>query len=328
MRRSLALLTLGLLTSAAAIIACSQAAPVNKLPVQNDDQGDTSNDDTSKRDAGTTTNELPPGADPPLADGGKPPGRIFAHTDNKLYRYDPLAGALTLVGPFGCLPRDETQALGTPDNDQVIDLALDRIGNMYATTFWRFLKVDPTSGSCTVIRTDTEQAVYPNSLSFVTINSQEALVGFSFDPQGDATVYSRIALDTGEMTSIGNLNPDVPITPGVTYGISGDLISLVRTNGNTYAAVKNVDGTGNDLLAVLDPASGNITKILGDTGQQGFYGLGFWAGKAYGFTSSGNIYEIDVTNGAATLALAAKDENGLGIAWFGAGVTTDSPTAP
>jgi hypothetical protein len=327
--RSIFLLTTTLFAAAAAAFACT-SAPVSKLPADPGDD-DTDNPDRTRTDSGSTNNELPPGADPPLPDGGKPPGRVFAHTQNKLYRYDPLASSLTEIGPFSCLPRNESDPVGSQDNDAVIDLALDRTGNMYATTFWRFLKVDPTSGSCTVVKTKTENNLYPNSLSFVPMGNEEALVGYAFNSDNAATIYTRIDLTTGEMNDIDDLNPPTPVTPGVTYGISGDLISLVRTNGKTYAAIKAVDGdagTSNDLLAEINPANGNIVRIIGDTGQQGFYGLGFWAGKAYGFTTSGNIYEVNVTNGSSTLALAAKDDNGLGIEWYGAGVTTDSPTAP
>ena len=141
----------------------------------------------------------------------------------------------------------------------------------------------------------------------------------------------RDSLDTGVMTDMENLNPAVPAVPGIEYGISGDFISLVRTQGKTYAAIKQVTGdagAGNDLLAEIDPATGTLKQIIGNTGQKGFYGMGFWAGKAYGFTSTGNIYEVDIPTGNAKLVLAAKDDANAPIVWYGAGVTTDSPTAP
>ena len=313
------------------VVACTQPAPTNnKLPVTDDDK-----EPGTKKKTPSKKDDVPDGADPPLPDGGKPPGRIYAHTNNTLYRYDPLANTLVKVGVFDCVPQDGVGPLGlSKTNDAVIDLALDRTGNMYATTYWRFLKVDATSGSCQVIREDTQANMYPNSLSFVPLGTvdptQEALVGYAFDNLDDAPIYTRLNLTTGEMTDFENLNPTPPLG-GVEYGISGDFISLVRTGGKTYAAVKQVTGdagAGNDLLAEIDPSTGTLVKIIGDTGQKGFYGVGFWAGKAYGFTSSGNIYEIDITNGATKVILEAKDEDGNPIVWYGAGVTTDSPTAP
>ena len=185
-----------------------------------------------------------------------------------------------------------------------------------------------------MIRTDTAPNMYPNSLSFVPLGTvdptQEALVGYAFDNFDDATIYTRIDLVTGEMDDKQNLNPSTPLN-GVEYGISGDFISLVRDQGKTYAAIKQVTGdagAGNDLLAEVDPSTGTLKRIIGDTGQKGFYGMGFWAGKAYGFTVTGDIYEIDIATGKSTHVHAAKDKNGAPIAWYGAGVTTDSPTAP
>ncbi len=316
--------------SAGLLVACTQPAPINnKLPVTDDEDAGSRRKDSGKTDT------VPDGADPPLPDGGKPPGRIYAHTHNTLYRYDPLANTLVKVGVFDCVPQDGVGTLGaSKTNDAVIDLALDRSGNMYATTYWRFLKVDPTSGACQVVREDTQANMYPNSLSFVPLGTvdptQEALVGYAFDNLDDATIYTRINLTTGVMEDRENLNP-TPALGGVEYGISGDFISLVRSGGKTYAAVKQVTGdagAGNDLLAEIDPATGTLVKIIGDTGQKGFYGVGFWAGKAYGFTLSGRIYEIDITTGATTVVLEAKDDDGNPIQWYGAGVTTDSPTAP
>jgi hypothetical protein len=321
----LLLLTL-FLPSLVTVFACSGPNPPAKLKVEKDDEGD--GDIQSTRDGGRRG--VPPGADEPLPDGGKPPGRIYAHSGSVLYRFDPLANTLVQVGPFSCVPRDESETPGSLENDAVIDLAVDKTGQMYATTFWRFIKVDPTSGSCNVIRTDPQVNQYPNSLSFVPRGAQEVLVGYVFDNLDDATIFTEIDLETGTMTDKQNLNP-VPPLGGVEYGISGDVISLVRTNGKTYAAIKQVTGdvgAGNDQLAEIDPETGTIKAIIGDTGQQGFFGMGFWAGKAYGFTSVGSIYEVDVTNGASKLVLEGKDPNGLSVEWFGAGVTTDAPTAP
>lgn len=140
-----------------AFVACSAPAPVSQLTVRDDD-GDSG---TKKKDSGKKADDVPDGADPPLPDGGKPPGRIYAHDKSTLYRYDPLANTLVEVGVFDCVPRNG--AAGTKDNDSVIDLALDRTGQMYATTYWRFLKFDATSGSCQVIRTDTAPNMYPRA---------------------------------------------------------------------------------------------------------------------------------------------------------------------
>jgi hypothetical protein len=311
-----------------AFVACTvDAPPANKLDTSPDDK----DAGKKKTDGGSGPQDVPDGADPPLPDGGKPPGRVFAHTKDTLYRYDPLANTMTLVGKFDCVP---TTGTGSED-DSVLDIALDRTGQMYATTYYRFIKVDATSGHCTQVNATLMPVnQYPNSLSFVPMGTvdatQEALVGYSFDSLGDATIYTRIDLATGVMTDRQNLNP-FPSVDGNEYGLAGDFISLVRDNAKTYAAIKVLTGdagSGNNLLAEIDPNTGTMKKIIGDIGQVNLYGMGFWAGKAYGFSSSGKIYEIDIATGKSSLAFEAKDPNGVAIEWYGAGVTTDSPTAP
>lgn len=287
---------------------------------------------TKRKDSGGTRQDVPDGADPFLEDGGKPAGRVFAHSSNTLYRYDPLVNTIVKIGKFSCLPQG-AGALGSKDNDAVIDIALDRTGQMYATTYWRFLKVDADTANCTIVRTASQTNQYPNSLSFVPIGTvdatEEALVGYAFDNLMDATIYTRIDLVTGVMSDLDDLNPATSLD-GNEYGISGDFVSLARDQGRTLATVNVVKGNvgaGHDFLAEVDPKTGTLKRIIGDTGQNGFYGVGFWAGKVYGFTTAGTIYEIDTATGASHVVLEAKDE-GDPIAFFGAGMTTDSPTAP
>ena len=86
-------------------------------------------------------------------------------------------------------------------------------------------------------------------------------------------------------------------------------------------------GTGNDYLAEIDPKTGAIRAIIGDTGQKNFYGLGQWAGTAYGFNDIGNIVEINLATGAGTVRMTAATDAGA-LTWFGAGVTTVAPTRP
>lgn len=322
MRRRFALLFAfgtGLSISAAALIACSSPEPKSAIPF------DTRDDDEDPKDGpGKKRREDPPQTeeDPPLPDGGKPPGRVYAHTSKTLYLLDPLAETLTKVGDLDCLK----------PGDRLLDIALDRVGVMYGTSDRGFLKIDPIDARCSYVKEDPA-AQYPNSLAFVPIgtvdDTKEALVGYQFDPYAvnEATIYSRIDLATGEMTPIGSLNP-----PGaaVRYRSSGDLISTIRNGNKAYLTVKAISsdaGTGNDYLAEIDPKTGEIKNIVGDTGQKNFYGLGQWAGTAYGFNDTGNIVEIDMTTGKGTTLMTASEDAGA-VAWFGAGVSTNAPTKP
>jgi hypothetical protein len=310
-------------------VACGpDAAPANRLPVTDDPDSGPSRG--GPFDSGRPPIEVPDGADPLLPDGGKPPGKIYANTATTLYRYDPLANTIVTVGVFDCVPHGGVDA----DDDSVIDMALDRTGQLYATTFYRFIKVDAATAKCTVVKTQDTTGKYPNSLSFVPLgtvdNAREALVGYSYDINNDARVYTRIDVDTGEPTTIGDINP-TPLLNGVEWGISGDFISLARDQSKTYGTVTQLTGdagAGNDQLAELDPKTGVIKRIIGDIGQIKLFGMGYWAGKAYVFSSLGGIYEVDITTGHSKLALLPTPDGGGSIVWYGAGVTTDTPTAP
>lgn len=253
----------------------------------------------------------------PLPEGKTPPGRVYAHTAGTLYLFDPLIQKLTTIGPFQCLNEE----------DRMLDVALDRHGVMYGTSDDGFLQIDPRDGSCAYVKEDPF-AGYPNSLTFVPAGTvdrtEEALVGYLFTPGTSyATTYARIDLD-GNIDPIGDLNE-----PGaaIKYHSSGDLIALIRT-GKAYLTVKKMtpgDVEGNDYLAEIDPTSGKIKAILGETGHKDLYGLGQWGGTGYGFSAAGEIISLDLQTGASTVLFRLVEDDVAG-SWYGAGVTTDSPT--
>lgn len=264
--------------------------------------------------------------DPPSDDGGvlpdasSGPGRVYAHTQDTLYLYEPLAGVLTAIGKFSCLEPTE----------DVIDLAVDRTGNMYATTFERFLSVDPITAKCTEIATALDAEDYPNALSFVPAGTvdpaKEALVGYAALGSNFVSVdYVRIELDgptPGKMTKIGDLNAS---DAGIQYKSSGDIVSLIQDNNRTYLTVRDKSGTGTDLLAEVDPTNGHIKRIIGDTKQDNLFGFGYWAGKGYGFSDTGRIVEINMGTGASSVLDTLTGDGGAAVPWYGAGVTTQAP---
>lgn len=313
------LVTTGTLLLGAAAVACSstdnKSAP---LPLADDTGG------TKKRDSGTTSSSSSSGGssgEEPL-EGGAAAGRVYAHTDDTLYLFEPISKKLTTIGKFDCI----TAA------DSVIDLAIDRSGAMFATTFHKFLTVDPTNAKCTVVKEESTSTYFPNSLSFVAIGTvdatKEALVGYAQDANtGYIENYVRVDTATGAMTTIGNLNPNGGIA-GMYYDVAGDLVALIRDANKAYVIVKPDTvpdgGTPTDYLAEIDPKTGTIKTIIGPTNQVNTYGLGYWAGKGYGFSADGRITEIEMTSGKTTNVLTIDAGGG----WYGAGVTTDSPVVP
>lgn len=222
---------------------------------------------------------------------------VFAHSAYELYKLDPITKAVTTVGTFqGC------------DFSAVIDIAINKDGAMYATTFGGLYTVDKTTAKCSLIAGGS----YPNSLSFVpqgTVDpGAEALVGY----QG--STYVRIDLTSGAVTSIGAI--------GGGYVSSGDIVSVI--GGGTYLTVYgNACG---DCIIEVDPKSGALKKMIGPLGHGGVYGLAFWGGSAYGFSSFGELFQIDLSNGTSTIIPMPSAPPGL--SFNGAGSTTSAPLKP
>ena len=254
--------------------------------------------------------------DPPVTplEGGAS-GRVLAHTSTQLFRLEPEVRRLTLLGAFACLPQ----------GDSMIDIAVDSSGTVFGTSFTGFLSIDPLTAACSFIAKRTD---YPNSLSFVPVGTvdaaKEALVGYAFDGPY-ATRYVRIDTTTGAMTDLGTLNPPAAATEFIS---SGDLVGLVNDRKRAYLTVRLKSalpdgGAAPDRLAEISPVTGRILRIVGDTLQRNLYGLGYWAGKGYGFADDGTVAEIDMTTGVGTplslTGISAKPR------WFGAGVSTQAP---
>jgi hypothetical protein len=226
--------------------------------------------------------------------GGAPPAtaEVFAHSPDTLYKLDPDTKITTVVGPFqGC--------------DQVIDIALDKDGVMFGTTFGGLFRIDKTNAACTHIA----DGGYPNSLSFVpkgTVDQNaEALVGYL------GSTYVRIDTTTGVMTTIGAINGG--------YASSGDIVSVI--GGGTYLTV-NGNGCG-DCIIEVDPKTGDMKQMIGPLGHSSVFGLAFWGGVAYGFDAFGELFQIDL--GSATTTVIPTTP---GLVFWGAGSTTAAPLEP
>lgn len=304
------------LSAAVSLAACSSSKSVSD-PLDTTDDVDASK---SRRDS----SEPPPddaGTTQPEASTG--PGRVYSHTKDTLYLYEPVAGTLKEIGKF-------TFDLPATAAD-IIDIAVDRTGNMYATTFNDFFKVDTTTAACTWISIAKTVVDYPNALSFVPAGTadpgKEALVGYATSI-GDslAVTYVQIDTTTGDMITKGNMNA---AATGPQYRSSGDIVSIIADGNKTYATVKlQTDGgaAGTDLVAQIDPTDGHVIKILGDTKENDIFGFGYWAGKGYGFSFTGKILEIDMTNGSSKVLETLTNDGGTPLPWYGAGTTTQAPS--
>lgn len=231
---------------------------------------------------------------------------VYAHSPDTLYRLDPLTKETKAVGKFGGC------------KDQVIDLAIDKTGQVFVTTFTSLERVDPVTAKCTLIAGGTTGS-FPNSLSFVPAGTvsptEETLVGYQTSAGGDA--YVRIDTKTGKITSLPGGLPDG-------YASSGDIVSVI--GGGTYLTIKGPSGQyGNcaDCLVEVDPKTGNVVKKIAPLKFGSVFGLAFWAGVTYGFTSQGQLFSVDLKTVTATeLTIPNKP---AGLKFWGAGSTTCAP---
>jgi hypothetical protein len=311
MRLRFAFLGLAVVTlaGAAALVACSSSdkpAPPPLIVTEDDAAAADSAPPPVEQDA----------APPPIVDASTV-GTIYVHTGKTLFLFEPYGKTLKKIGDFSCLTTDAYY-------DEVGDIAVNRDGEIYGTTLDdRFIKIDPNTAACTQISKDV--GGYPNSLSFVprgTLDpANDALVGYFGDE------YVRIDVTTGKITTIGQLNPPDAST---TYESSGDVVSVGADR--TYLSAKTLKGgitqDAGDVIVRFDPKTGQRIAVAGNnTNRANIYGMGYWAGTAYGFTAKGEALSIDPQTGTATLvpldAGGAKSNQGV---FYGAGSTTVAPT--
>ncbi len=237
---------------------------------------------------------------------------VFGHSGTTLYRLDPETNVVSTVGDF----------TNCGDNS-VLDIALDKDSNLWATKRDRLYRVDRTNANCTLVN-DLGTNGYPDSLSFVpegTVDANvEALVGYV---NAD---YVRIDTTTGAITVI---TPNA-LTGGVIS--SGDIVSVI--DGGTYLTVKDDFSQPGDIcndrdcIVQINPTTGAITKDFGDVGYDDVFGLAFWGGKAYGFSKEGVLFEVTFgTNNVASTEVPFPSAP-PGLEFFGAGSATSVPFEP
>lgn len=225
-----------------------------------------------------------------------PVGQLYAETPDELYRLDLATKAFTKVGKFAFNKKP----------GEVTDIALDQGGALYAIT-------NDDLFTCTV---ETVQCTWLAALP-------EIFNGLTFVPKGtvSATADTLIGISqAGDWTQITVSGNKVTLKKLGTYGggwlSSGDAFSVEGIG--TYATLK---GKGNsDSLASIDPKNGKILKIIGETGAKGLYGLAWWSGVFYAFSSDGNVYVLDVKTAKASVVSGIQAPKG--IKWWGAGVST------
>ncbi len=238
----------------------------------------------------------------PLADGRPVPenSAVYAHSADELFRIDPDTLTQTSVGMF---------TFDVPA-ENITDIAIDKSGNMIGISLTSVFSIDKDTAAATHLASFATGQGGLTSLSFVPVDlndpsSSERLVAADFDG-----VVWEINATNGQRTMIGNYN-----ATGNAIGSSGDIVSI--SGLGTFATV-NVQGSSTDHLARLDPVTWQAI-VLGDTGRDKIFGLGFWGGDLYGFTDGMELVTLDSNNGSVTASKSSP------VSWWGAGVTTLAP---
>jgi hypothetical protein len=232
--------------------------------------------------------------------------RVYAHSGGTLFRIDTQNLGTIQVGTM--------TGLGT---QSLTDLAIDKSDHMVGITLDKIYTIDPNTGTVTLIKDLSQSAKGFTSLSYVPSDLNDPASEDILVSANDQGAVFQIDATAGTATQIGSYGT---VALGKVVS-SGDLIG-VRGLG-IYATV-DVGMETNDYLAKIDPTTWAATPLGSGTGYNNIFGLGFWAGKIYGFvddktTHTGKIITIDPNTGAGTEILSGAQE------WYGAGVTTDAP---
>lgn len=256
-----------------------------------------------------------PNVEPDASDDPDPdPGEVlvYSHSRDRLYSFSPETLAVTDVGAFSIV--------GGGEVENILDIALDRDGRMFAVARSSLYRVNETNAELTLVGVldfGSGDPVDVNALGFIAkgeYRDNEVLVGA--DNLGK---LFEIDTETAEVTNRG-FYPDGWLS-------SGDIVSI--EGFGTYATVKRTGAKSDTLVKITFDAGGvKSVKVIGSIetadGSEKFlrlYGLGYWGDALYGFMADGRFISIDTTNAEASVVAA---ETGT-MEFWGAGVTTRAP---
>lgn len=185
------------------------------------------------------------------------------------------------------------------------DLGIDSNGTLYGKSYNAsagtnaIYSVDGSTGNVTVVTSN------------LIPTSSTSLAGLTFLPDGKivtAITTSHVDGVAGPVSLVTvDLNTHavttlVPQSAG--YQMFGGDVKYLP-DGNLYWTVAKSPGSkcgsnGDQDIVRVNPASGAVTEV-GCTGQSGLYGLGYVYGEIIGFSGSGNLLNINLTNAQTSM---------------------------
>jgi len=295
-------------------IAAGCVEPIDQTPgdATETDGGDAS--DATGEDDGS---EAPPADDGAADHPWTPPAAslVYVNTQTTLYTIDPAVSPdLQPVGDF---------AGPCTDGSGFYDIAIDGDGNLVGIAAEGLYAVDHDTAVCTLLHAFPADAAHYFSLSYVkgadaAAPDTDVLFAASVE-QGEWLRIDPTGTTAAEIfRHVGYYDPS-----SYRWISSGDIVSVQTgpASFRTFATIKcstgyTDPGCTSDWLAEIEPTTG-VARLIGETGFQQVFGLGFWGNRVYGFTNGGDYVRIDVGTGRGELVQSLPDSR-----FWGAGTTT------
>jgi hypothetical protein len=293
----------------------------------NGDDADTGGDADADADVAPDADDadLEPDADPDEPGDADEPLEdviIYAHSRDRLYLFSPSQNRV--------LSELQIALPGGGPAPEMVDLAVNRDGEIYTSSHEALFSIDTETGVATLVDELTDESgqslselgvslyaltFIPTSL-FPEAGDDEVLVGAA----NDGTCY-RVDPATAVATYVGEYPAE--------WRSSGDLVSVeglettfatLRVEGYTpedpdYLAEVSFMPDGTIALSTPKPVQ-NDDRIFNQ-----LFGLGYWGRQLYGFTAVGELVAINRDTAEGELATT---DTGATEFW-GAGVTTQVP---
>ena len=245
-------------------------------------------------------NEWDPEPDDVNWPGKSLPDTVYAHTSSELFALDVKSFVLQSVGTF---------TFDVVGLNEVTDIAIDRAGVLWATTFQRLWICHPRTGEC---RDQGSLPAQYNGLTFLPgglfMEQRDVLVGIELSGN-----WRRLSLNGGRVDStlLGSY-------PNATS--TGDAFSI--ENVGTFAAISRI-GVSGTIIVRVDPTNPSMLEDLVTlTNYPTVYGLAGWQGALFAFDASGAVVQINPETGEYEEIINQGDS------WWGAGVSSVLITSP
>jgi hypothetical protein len=272
------------------------------------------------------------------------PATFYIHTNTMLYTLDPAKPSTppVQVGAFDCI------GSGANQDSSMTDIAVSSTGAIWAVSAHNVYSITVANGVAHCAQTIP---IVGAGATFYALTF--APVGV-LDPAKEVLVAGNSAGELWSVDATGNVAEHgtfgtVPandghghtyLYPGTQWEISGDIVFL-SNNGNPigFATIRDCktppsSSTCNksdtlvqlNMSALKSATTGSITQaIRGEiVGSGSMYGISAYQDKVFGFSHSGDIVEINNSDGTPTVLQSL----GTNFAWAGAGVSTSVQIIP